>query len=396
MGMSSISSQNLSPASDLGPAHKKRAGNILFSICLLVLAIALCWVFRMYAPNWVRAWFGPVPTQGLMDILLLCGAAISAMLAHECGHLMAAKMLGFEVLGGSLGPLQIQTLHGQWKFSWSSGQILGGSVSATPRSLKHWRGAMMLVAAAGPMATLAAGLAMASLEPGSHAAAVYQVAFVQLSVLLFVLGLIPNSRQAPRRNDARFLLDLALGNAGAAEIELIVDLNQRMVCGERPLDYPQAFLARLAAWRGRPEAELAFAQALGRWALDSGLLELAGAWDLRALALAERCGKRQRNAALASSACFDVIYRGDLETALNKFGFVDCGALFPSCFEHRARAARQFAKGRMHRVTPEILFAQYALPPGVPAYDLDRAMLERLHMKVLLGEKYGASRAAAG
>jgi hypothetical protein len=248
----------------------------------------------------------------------------------------------------------------------------------------RWRAAMLIVIAAGPSATLLSAMAAASFGAAGH---VFQTAFVQVSVLLFTLGLIPNGKGARTPNDARLFLDLLLHRPGAEEMELYVSLSQLVLEGVRARDYPEDLLLRLAAWRGRPESQIVFSQALVRWALDSDRISLADEWDSHALKLSELCDGRIRNSALASSGCFDVLFRDDLEAARIKFSRVDDGALFPRCFEHRSRAARQIAMGRLHRAPAQIIRAQYALPGGIAAYALERMLLDRLHMKVLLAPK---------
>jgi hypothetical protein len=380
--MGAAVSRNLLPSPSSSQMVSRR-GNGFFSFLLLLLALAFTWTCREYGPQALQRWFLPLSFESPADLLLLLGAVASAMFVHEGGHLLASTGCGFRLLGGSLGPLQVQGLHGKWKISFSPRTFFTASISAVPTSMNHWRAAMIFVIAAGPAATLGAAVTIAHLAATGHFAVFSQAAFVQVSMLVFILGLIPNNSCARTPNDMRLLLDLILRNAGAEEIELNVLLSQQIIGGIRPQDYPVALLSRLATWRRRPESQFIFAQAMVRWALDSEMMELADLWDLRAVALAEECNSRMQNTALASSACIDVILREDLESARTKFARVDFTALFPECFEQRARAAHQIALGRLYRASPHIIRAQYALPRGVEACALERALLERLHMIVL-------------
>lgn len=371
-----------SAAPPVGPIASRRSEG-LSSVLLIILAIALLGVCQACSPFALQRWFVPLAFQTPVDVLSLLLVTFAAMLLHETGHLVASLILGFKVLGGSLGPLQLQTLHGTWKLSFSRRSFFTGSVSAVPQTPKHWRVATMIVVGAGPLATLASMFLVAGLKPHAHLSTFAQLDFVQVSAILFIIGLIPTAPGSKTHNDARLFLDLALQNQGSQELELNVLLGQQVLAGVRPEDYPEALVARLAAWRGRPESELFFAQALVRWALDSGNVPLADSWDLRALALAEQCNGRLRNTALASSACLDVIFREDSKSACTKFDKVDFATLFPKCFELRARAAHQLAIGHTDGVSPFIIRAQYAIPPGISAYTLERTMLEKLHLKVL-------------
>jgi hypothetical protein len=368
-------------------ASVTKGSEAAFSLSLLVLALVFIWTCRSFSPDPIRHWFAQVPLNTPFDLLLLPAAVLAAILLHEAGHLLASLLLGFRILGGSIGPFQIQMIPGDSKISWSWKTAFTGSISAVPRGMHYWRQSMMTVISAGPALTLISGLMAASYRPSSHLSTVLQVYFVQVSALLFVLGLIPNGRHARRYNDARLLLDLLSHSPGADELELKVRLKQLVLSGERPQDYPRELIIRLAAFRGRPDGEALFAQALVQWSIDSGELELADAWDRRSLALAEQCAPPVKNSALASSACFDVIFRQDYESARTKFAQVDCDSLFPSCLAHRARAARLIASGRRHRAPAHILRAQYALPRGNAHYALERTLLDKLHGMALQSDR---------
>jgi len=354
-----------------------------FSAFLLILALAFIWICRIASPSPIRHFFAQAPFETPLDFLLLLAAVLSAMFLHESGHLLAALLLRFEILGGTIGPLQIQILAEDVKVSWSPKTLFSASISAVPKNMNHWRPAMLAVIGGGPAVTLATGIAAATGQPASHSATVFQIYFVQLSILLFVLGLIPTPRHARRQNDARLLLDLVCRNSGAEELELKVRLKQLVLSGVRPRDYPVVLLYCLANFQGRPEAQALFAQALAHWAIDAEEIELADSWDRRALSLAEQCAGPVHNSALASSACFDILFRQDHESARQKFAQVDDDALFPSCFAHRARAARQIAWGRLYRAPAHILRAQCALPRGNPHFALERSLLARLHFMAL-------------
>ncbi len=350
---------------------------------LSAAALAFIWLLRWHAPAVIRCWFQPVPFSSPLDLGLLLVALCGAVVLHEGGHLATAVALRFKLLGGSIGPLRIQALHGKYKLSFDLKRCFTGSVSAVPDSLAQWRLQMAAVAVAGPLATLGTAIAAMNLHPAGHHLVILQMAFVQVSLLIFSLGLIPNGSNGRSRNDMRLLLDLYRQQGCVEEIELYLMLSQNVLQGVRPQDYPPALVARLSGWRGRPESRWVFAQALFRRALDNDEIQAADAWDSHTLALANQCNRQTQNAALASSGCFDLLFREDLESAQSKLARVNCSMLFPPCFEHLTRAAQHVAQGRLHRAPAEIIRAQYALPRGIASYALERSLLERLHMKVL-------------
>jgi len=117
----------------------------------------------------------------------------------------------FEILGGRLGPWRMQQLHGKRTVWFSCARLFSCSIAAVPRDCEHWRTRMLLVVAAGPLATLF-GLAVAAnaavwAEPQSWLATFWS-ALAQFHFFSFVLGLMPNGESAKVRNDASLFLIL--------------------------------------------------------------------------------------------------------------------------------------------------------------------------------------------
>jgi Zn-dependent protease len=385
--MSPASFHAFFPASTGGETASARRSNGWFHAALLVFTLAVCWLLRSYGPAKLGTFVRPPAITSFSDLGILLAAVVAAMVLHECGHLLAAWLLGFKFSGASLGPWRLQRLHGQSKLTFSTHRMMDASVSAMPAKLENWRRNLLAVVAAGPLFTLASAAGafyLLQLADSHYRLAVLFLAFLlQVNALLFVLGLIPNSVGARVLNDARLFLILAENGHSAEELRLTVELALLVNEGARPQDYPAELMLRLARWRGRPEAELHFANALVRWAMDRDEPVLAECWDAQALAISELCDWRLRNQALAASACVDVLFRDDFEAARSKFTQVNTRMLFPKCLEYRARAACQIAMGRSHKAAREILRAQYSLPRGVVAYDLERKLLENLHLRVL-------------
>jgi hypothetical protein len=205
----------------------------------------------------------------------------------------------------------------------------------------------------------------------------------QFNFFLFVLGLIPNGNKAPVRNDATLFLALKRNAREAEEMQLYHQAVQLTFAGVRPRDYSESLLEQLANWRGRAETNVLIARTMVEWAADCGDLRLADAWDQQALEQSQHCERRLRNSALASSACFDVLFRQDPAAAHRKFAQVDFDSLFPPSFSYRVKAARLLADNQPARVPAQIIRAQYALPRGVNYYNFERMLLEKLHLQAL-------------
>src|SRR5690242_19810280 len=129
---------------------------------------------------------------------------------HETGDLLAAILQDFKILGASLGPIRVVHFHGKWTFQFS-GTVLSGSISAVPRENYAWRKRMLLVVAAGPVATLLTGIASGLLLFSGEFdgwMTYFLASLTELSFFLFVLGMIPNGSKAQIRNDAQLCYSL--------------------------------------------------------------------------------------------------------------------------------------------------------------------------------------------
>jgi len=380
--------------------RSKRQTDIRFHATLLLIAVALGVLLEAAGPPWVQAIFRNVNFDSFANATAILAALLAAVVTHEAGHLFMAWVCGFEILGGKLGPLRLERLHGTRKISFSSRGIFSCAVSAVPRNGAQWRSKMMLVVAAGPVATLLGAIGAASVTVFSAPPAwlgAFWSALALFHFLIFALGLIPNGESAKARNDATLFLALYRNAAAAQELRLYHRLTQLRLAAIRPCDYPASLMTQAAQWKGRPEANFLIARTLTEWALDSDDQARASVWERRALEQSEDCDARLRNSALAASGCFDVLFRDDTAAAREKFRKVDFDALFPAYFSHRARAASFLASNRTEQVPAQVIRAQYALPQGLPYYDFERMLLGRLHLKALgVAEDSLASAAIAG
>lgn len=173
---------------------------------LLLVALAIGAGMHAAAPAAARVAFSQLKLDNAAALAFLLAACAVCIVLHECGHLVAALSLHFEVLGGSLGPFRIERSNSRWRFRLLRANLFRASVAAVPRGSKHWRVTTMIVVVAGPLATLLAGVLSVypAAQPGSHP---FWGAMAELNLLLFALSLIPfQAQNAP--SDAKLLLDL--------------------------------------------------------------------------------------------------------------------------------------------------------------------------------------------
>jgi len=380
------------PALELRDKPRPSSGAFL---SLFLLAIAMGVAAKYAVPAHIHAELQGPDIWTLSGAATLFAAMAAVIVLHEAGHLAAAILMNFEILGLALGPFRVARLNGTWQLRFTPRTLFSGSVSALPRTADAWRQRMMAVVAGGPLATLATGVLAAALllsnQPANgltaSAYAAWAHAFLgavtQLSAFIFVLGLIPNSRNARIRNDARLLSVLRHDSREAREILLYHRLTQLELAGVRPRDYPEQLMAELAQTQGRPDLMLFNAHKIVLWALDLGQLSTADAWDQRCLELSEKCQPASRNLALANSACLDVLVRNNPLHARGKFAEVDWQTLSPSWLMHRSRAAYYLTMANVPECLAEVSRAQYAFPKLLPVFVFERTLLSQLHHKAL-------------
>jgi hypothetical protein len=294
--------------------------------------------------------------------------------------------MDFEVLGFRVGPLRATQVHGHWTVRPCWG-LLGGAVSAIPRSNDWWRARMLTVVAAGPLATLLAGIAAANLFYTSLPFSWLQsflAALTQCSLLLFVLGLIPNRPDAKARNDARLFLLLCRRSTEADELLLFHMATQLQLAGVRPRDYPAELMGQLSLANHPASAMAFYAPAVVNWALDRKENALADAFDARVLDAVLRSPDRSLlNVALARSAFLDVLVRKDCHAALEKFSRVEIEKAGPEWLIHRLLAAYWLANGNVPECLAEICRARYAFPKRLPYFEFECMLLSQLHQRAM-------------
>ena len=350
---------------------------------LFIAALGIGFGLKLLGPAWVQILFRSTAGGGAAALSALFAALLAAIVLHEAGHLLAAALLDFDLLGGSLGPLRAIRLHGRWSLQFS-GALLSGSIIAIPRhNDSTWRPRMLAVVAAGPLMTLLTGILAAILllqtGPRHPWFAHFLSALVELNFFLFVLGLAPNASSSRATNDARLFYSLLHDNPGARQILLYHLLTQLQVAGVRPRDYPEPIIRNLAEGRGKAEMRLVSANAITLWALDRGDFASADAWDKRASDLSDFCDPKLQAQAAAASACLDVIFRNNLQAAAHKFSEISLDLISPEWLRHRARAAQRISAGNIPGALAEIAQARYSFPNRLPYYDFEGMLLSRLH-----------------
>lgn len=105
---------------------------------------------RLYVLGEARGWSLVGPVAARITGLTLA-AWFAHLLLHEGGHLLAARLMRFQLDSVALGPLEWSARDRAW--SWA-GLSLGGRISTLPIGATGLRQRLRVVAAAGPVVTL--------------------------------------------------------------------------------------------------------------------------------------------------------------------------------------------------------------------------------------------------
>jgi hypothetical protein len=283
-------------------------------------------------------------------VAVALAAVFAAIVLHELGHVAGGRLRGMRLVLFAAGPVLVLGRPGR-RLEWRFNRILplwGGLAAMAPATQGDFRRDMLVVAAAGPAASLVAAalaaVAGAALQAGGSAGAA-GAAFI----LAFLCGAIGFATGLPLRaggylSDGAQCRELLRGGGEVLQRAAAARLFARSLAGTRPRDWPpEEVEAALAP--GGPAVYATSALLLGAaHALDRGERALARE---RLLALAERIADIPdgfRQAAAAEIAAF-LGEEGDAVGARAWAGAAKGGLVEPHQRE-LVRAAVAFAEGR--------------------------------------------------
>ena len=321
--------------------------------------------------------------RGVAWVLL---ALIASIGVHEAGHLIAALAMKMRVFGFSIGPLLVRWLHGETSLELRP-KFCAGSVSAIPRARDGWRAQYLTLVAAGPAATLLVALSvtwfLATHRFVSPVQASLPVDFAVINWMLFVLGLFPGDPARPVKNDACQIISLLRDRDAAETIARNIQMLQWATEGIRPKDYPPDEVRQLARMEMNRNESLMRALVIWSWAYDREDFASAEAWQAHALELSVSSTPRLRASILAGCATFDLLHRESPELARERMTLVDRKLLHPDYLRHRMEAVHFVLAGDFEKASQEVAEALAALPAGIPAYETERIVLNRLRERYL-------------
>ncbi len=313
----------------LGPVTRRIVA-VLFAPITVLAALAVIANAALLAPG--------VPPElsraaGWLDLVL--SAVVAALVVHDVAHWIAARAAGFRTVEATIGPFVFSPsrrgLSLRAVMTWPA---LRGGVLVEPHGERPMNSRWALVAAAGPVASLAVGVATISIAP------VIAIA----SLLRFTLSAMPIGVRGEPSDGAQLLL-LAKGGLAADRFLALLRIAGAQRVGQRPRSWPDRWTADAIALHDGTEAEALGCAAAFRRALNRCAHERAAVLLERALSLRAMLPARAACALLADAAYFEARIHNDAAAAQRWLD--EAAARRPACpiAVGRASAAVMLAAG---------------------------------------------------
>ena len=257
--------------------------------CLLAIGIlaTLAVLGVSFGINLARALGQPEQAGVILAIPAVSVSLILLVLAHECGHAIAAVFVGWRLLlfTGWRLTIKFDPIRIHWASSPFGGAV-AGAVVALPESGPIHRSEWIAIVVGGVVANVVLALVAAALLWIGQAPVVTSLSILvgSLSLLLFISNLVPR-RSAIFRNDGALLIDAVKGE-NLIPREHYTLLFAETVKGKRPRDWNPRYVQAVYADLVNHQPEAYQYLLLSDWHFDRGefeearhMLELAKALD---------------------------------------------------------------------------------------------------------------------
>ena len=232
---------------------------------------------------------------GLIVVLLLTLHLM--LLAHELGHLIGGRLVGFRAFLLIVGPIRLERGDAGWHLHMNrSAALWGGLAGSTPTNGANLRLRSAVMIAAGPLTSLVVGLGGLSLWWVRHPAGLGATTPYVDVVLLFTLlcggaasltigiaTLLPLRTTGFLSDGARLLRLLQNGPVARRDMALQSIIAQSLA-GQRPRDWSRALIDEALSVRDGTPFEFTAWQLAQFHALDNGRAAEAMEWLARVVA----------------------------------------------------------------------------------------------------------------
>jgi len=193
----------------------------------------------------------PSGSQGVLDVFLIAplAALLGAAVVHELGHLMAARIAGFRLVRMRWGLSEEDSCVADRRLHFCEVLPVGGIVLA-PRKVNRLKRSLVLLFAAGPLASMTFAIVMEA-SPGWESLAptiVYSVHLTALfSLQMGIASLLPDSTRSGNFSDGSRLLMLLRNDESGRRRLAILELQLALEQGIHPRDWDPLKLSEATA-----------------------------------------------------------------------------------------------------------------------------------------------------
>jgi hypothetical protein len=248
---------------------------------------------------------------GLLAILI--AVHFTAVIIHECGHLLGGRLAGSRFRMLLVGPIALIRLSHGLRWQWNRLLVNGGMAATFPVAAEGVRRKMLFMVAGGPLASLISGLlaVLFYLDLGMQLPPTvrwFAACYGAYSLILAGFNLLP-MRVGRFNTDGARILMLIRDTEAARRWCAVAVLAGSYYNGTRPRDWPSELAQRLLS---EPEGTLEFLGAsvyLYLWFLDRGEIEEAGAWLGKAVTASQSLPPSIKSGVQRSSAWFEAWHR---------------------------------------------------------------------------------------
>jgi hypothetical protein len=346
----------------------RRGSVIASSLILLLVCIALWALLR----DKCLAAVGAQPSNLVpLPFLLFVAYEILVILCH-LARILAAKLVGFELLAFICGPFAVHKIRGRKRFGWNNREtMLTGTTVFAPKDLEGLRWRCLLLNASAPVSMIVIGIIFflivhfadpvrASIDTLFFAAMAFS------GVTAGVRLLLPFTRD--RSNDYGTLLWDGLRRKPTAEALFLINaIKCEGQQGVRPRDWPPAWVDRAFALSEKidfPERFMVCFLCFYR-AIDLRDIPTASHFLDEAIATANPRSRMFYTRIMLEKAFFEAWFKRDEFAARKAFDRVQDWSVVPRHIWLRASAAVAAVEGRYeecHRQAREALEIVQSLP----------------------------------
>jgi hypothetical protein len=364
---------------------------VLQKILFFIISLAIGGLIGYWIGGLIKSNAFYIPENSIWILALsIFPLYLLAIAIHEGGHAVAGVSQKFDFTMYVAGPLMFEKANDQWVFKWNkSFNLAGGLVLCLPKDTYNLVNRFLVFVISGPLASLLSALVSFGIykiiggsdESNSfvqNAIAILLLVYTFLSVLVFIITIIPMSANGFHTDGARVLRLIKGGNIGKLE-SLILTIISKVMGGIRPKDYNMEEIteAKNLAMELKDSYEVYLDGFLFQHAFDKNDIEAAENHLTNYLANIEKMPDGFRGSIWLDAAFFYAYAKKDIEKANQYFSLFKPSPMIPKAQEYATEAAILYLKNDIGQMNNKIE-QSLALNNTLMDKGIAKAMKERL------------------